>query len=147
MSRQSYSNHSRYHPIYHFFLLPATVLFICLSLYLFVQKAIHQEEWALGIYYLLAGAMAATIVALLRYYPLRVQDRLIRAEIKIRYMASTGTPLNGIEKNLRTSQMIALRFASDEELPRLIEQTVQEELSAKEIKKRIKKWKSDHQRI
>ncbi len=147
MSRQSYSNHSRYHPIYHFFLIPFTLLFFGLSIYIFIQKAVYQREWIEGIYYLLAGLIATILVILVRSNPLKVQDRVIRSEIKLRYLSATGNHLNGVEKNLRTNQLIALRFASDEELPRLIEQTVQEELPPPEIKKRIKKWKGDYQRI
>lgn len=100
-----------------------------------------------GIYFLLAGCIAALTVILVRSYSLRIQDRIIRAEVKSRYFASAGTYMNGLEKNLRTSQLMALRFASDEELPRLAEQAVQEELTAAEIKKRIKKWKGDYYRI
>ncbi|MBC7920878.1 MAG: hypothetical protein H7Z75_07265 [Ferruginibacter sp.] len=147
MNRQSYSNHSRYHPIYHFFLLPATALFVGLSVYFFVQKSILSGQWAEGIYFLLAGLIAAVVVVLVRSNPLRVQERVIRSEIKLRYLAATGQHLNGTEKNLRTSQMTALRFASDEELPRLVEQTVREELPAGEIKKRIRKWKGDYHRL
>ena len=147
MSKQSYSNHTRYHPLYHFFLVPATLLFTALSFYYFVQKGFYEKQWVEGIYFLLAGCIATVIVILVRGYALRVQDRLIRVEIKSRYLASTGTHLNGLEKSLRTSQLIALRFASDEELPRLIEQTIQEDLSTSEIKKRIKKWKGDYYRI
>ena len=147
MSKQSYRNHSRYHPIYHFFLLPATVSFAGLSVYFFVQKAIWSGQWAEGIYFLLAGLIAAVAVALVRSNPLKVQDRLIRSEIKLRYLAATGHHLNGAEKSLRTNQMTALRFASDEELPRLVEQTVQEELPAGEIKKRIRKWRGDYHRV
>jgi hypothetical protein len=147
MSKQSYSSHSRYHPIYHFFLLPITLVFLGLSGYFFTQKAVFQGEWAEGIYYLLAGLIASIVVALVRAIPLKIQDRLIRSEVKLRYLATTGNHLNGMEKKLRTSQLTALRFASDEELPRLVEQTVMEELPAKEIKKRIKKWKGDYYRI
>jgi hypothetical protein len=147
MSRQSYSNHTRFHPLYHFFLVPATLLFFGLSVYFFVQKGFYEKQWVEGIYLLLAGCIAAVTVILVRGYSLRVQDRLIRVEVKSRYLASTGTHLNGLEKSLRTSQIIALRFASDEELPRLVEQAVQEDLPAAEIKKRIKKWKGDYHRI
>ena len=147
MSKQSYSSHTRYHPLYHFFLLPATFAFTGLSVYLFFKKAVDEDQWMEGIYFLLAGCIAAQTVILVRSYSLRIQDRVIRAEVKSRYFASAGTHMNGLEKSLRTSQLIALRFASDEELPRLAEQAVQEELSATEIKKRIKKWKGDYYRI
>ncbi len=147
MSKQSYRNHSHYHPLYHFFLLPITLLFLVLSGYFFIQKALSQGQWAEGTYYLLAGLIAAVVVALVRTTPLKIQDRLIRSEVKLRYLSLTGNHMNGIEKKLRTSQLTSLRFASDEELPRLIEQAVQEELSAQEIKKRIKKWKGDYYRI
>ena len=147
MNKQSYGNHARYHPIYHFFLLPATGLFVGLSVYLFVQRALLSGRWAEGMYFLLAALIAVVVVVLVRSNPLRVQERVIRSEIKLRYLAATGHHLDGAEKGLRTSQMTALRFASDEELPQLVEQTVREELPAGEIKKRIRKWKRDHHQI
>jgi len=147
MSKQSYSNHTRYHPLYHFVLFPATITFTGLSIYFFFKKAVYENQWMEGIYFLLAGCIAALTVILVRSYSLRIQDRVIRTEVKSRYFASAGTHMNGLEKSLRTSQLMAIRFASDEELPRLAEQAVQEELSAAEIKKQIKKWKGDYYRI
>lgn len=147
MKKQSYRNHVRLHPLYHFVLFPLTFLFILCSGYLFYTKGIVNKQWIEGAYHALAGAIALIVSVLIRSYPLKIQDRLIRTEIRMRYLAATGQHFNGTEKKLSTHQLTALRFASDTELPTLIEQTVTEELPALEIKKRIRKWKGDYYRI
>jgi hypothetical protein len=80
----------------------------------------------------------------LRAFALKAQDRGIRAEEKLRYFILTGKPLSS---ELKTRQIIGLRFASDEEFPSLVEKALKENLSEKDIKKSIKNWKSDFYRL
>jgi hypothetical protein len=75
---------------------------------------------------------------------LKVQDRTIRAEENLRYFALTGKLL---DKNLKISQIIALRFAPDHEMIDLVDRAVRENLSNDQIKKGIQKWKPDHHRV
>jgi len=80
----------------------------------------------------------------LRIFPLKAQDRAIRAEENLRHYVLTGKLL---PPNLKISQIVALRFAPDDEFLHLIEQTLDKNLTQKEIKKEIKNWKSDEYRV
>jgi hypothetical protein len=86
----------------------------------------------------------ATLVALVRSYGLKVQDRAIRAEERLRHFVLTGQPL---DKRLRMGQIIALRFATDEEMPALARRAAEESLTPKQIKEAIKVWKADLRRV
>ena len=79
----------------------------------------------------------------IRVFALKAQDRAIRAEESLRHFVMTGKPLN---RKLSMSQIIALRFASDEEYLSLVERAIQENLSNKEIKEAIKNWRADYYR-
>ena len=79
-----------------------------------------------------------------RVFALRTQDRVIRAEENLRFFILTG---NRLDARITTSQLIALRFASDEEFPSLVQKAVDESLSNDAIKKQIKKWRSDWHRV
>ena len=78
------------------------------------------------------------------FFPLRAQDRAIRAEERLRYFILTQKTL---PENLRISQIIALRFADDAEFPGLVDRAVKEGMSAKEIKAAIQNWKGDYYRV
>ena len=80
----------------------------------------------------------------IRWFALRAQDRAIRAEENFRHFILTGQPL---DRHLRMGQIIALRFASDEELPALAKRAADEKLSSKDIKQAIKNWKPDYNRV
>jgi len=80
----------------------------------------------------------------LRAFALRAQDRAIRAEENFRYYIATGKPF---DSRLRKSQVIALRFADDAEFVALAKKAVEENLSSKQIKMAIEKWKGDHHRV
>jgi hypothetical protein len=86
----------------------------------------------------------ATVVALVRSYGLKVQDRAIRAEERLRHFVLTGQPL---DKRLRMGQIVALRFATDEEMPALAKRAAEESLTPKQIKEAIKVWKADLRRV
>lgn len=79
-----------------------------------------------------------------RSFALKAQDRAIRAEENLRYFAITGKLF---DKNLKISQVLALRFASEEEFVKLTEKALKDNLSSEEIKKDIKNWKADYYRV
>ena len=85
----------------------------------------------------------ASILWYARVFALRAQDRAIRAEENFRHFILTG---KAFDSNIRLGQIIALRFASDEELPALTKRAIDEKLTQKQIKEAIKKWKADHHR-
>jgi len=80
----------------------------------------------------------------MRIFALKAQDRAIRAEERLRYYIMTQKEL---PSDLKLSQIIALRFASDEEFLPLVDRAIAEKLSAKEIKAQIKNWKGDYHRV
>lgn len=83
-----------------------------------------------------------------RLQALKAQDRVIRLEERLRYQAVLPNDLAQEAAKLKTGQMIALRFASDAELPQLVEKTLNGELqTSKEIKLAIKNWRGDYLRV
>lgn len=82
-----------------------------------------------------------------RIYALKNQNRIIRLEMRVRYYQLTGKSLSEWEKKLTLSQLIALRFAGDDELVSLMEKALDQNLKAKSIKKAITKWQGDYLRV
>ena len=78
-----------------------------------------------------------------RYFALRAQDRAIRVEQSFRHYILTGKPL---DIRLRMGQIVALRFAEDDEFVGLTQKAIDESLSPKDIKQAIVNWKADHNR-
>lgn len=93
---------------------------------------------------ILISILLTVIMWYLRVFPLKAQDRAIRAEENLRHYVLTGKLL---PPNLRISQIVALRFASDNEFLALIDKTLKENLTRKEIKKEIKNWRPDYHRV
>lgn len=93
---------------------------------------------------ILAGVIFLLLFVYVRTFPLKAQDRAIRAEENLRYYSLTGKLL---PSSLSIHQIIALRFAPDEELIALVDRAVSEHLSSKQIKEAIKNWKADHYRV
>jgi hypothetical protein len=83
----------------------------------------------------------------LRGYPLKVQDRVIRLEERLRLLALAPVEWNAQIYLLTEDQLIGLRFASDEEVVELANQALEQNLSRKQIKERIKHWRSDFWRV
>jgi Family of unknown function (DUF6526) len=140
MNTQNYKNHARMHPIYHYVLsllvvggLVASIVFLFQSADLFLAVILVVMSFSLAITF-----------ALLRIYPLKAQDRAIRAEENLRYYVLTGKLLH---PTLTPGQVVALRFAPDEEFPSLAEKAAAEKMKPKEIKQAITNWKADHNRI
>ena len=82
-----------------------------------------------------------------RAHSLTAQDRIIRLEEKLRYAALLPPDLLARSQALTVRQIIGLRFASDEELPGLVKRALDENLSEKDIKKSINKWRPDYLRV
>jgi hypothetical protein len=139
---QSFANHTRFDPPFHFFLLPLGLVAIILS----VIRIIHRPTLASTLLLILAIGFVM-IAAKTRGYSLRVQDRVIRLEERLRLamlMPEAGRARIG---ELTESQLIALRFASDDELPGLAMRALNEGLTSKQIKKSIESWRGDYFRV
>jgi hypothetical protein len=139
---QNYSNHTRWVPPYHFFAVPILLVNIGWSVYhlIKVQSADTVITTLL--------ALALFIVALFgRLFTLTVQDRLIRLEMRLRMASVLPQDLRTRIMEFTPGQLIALRFASDEELPALARKVLDEKIAArKPIKQMVKNWLADELR-
>ena len=107
-----------------------------------------SQETTLESAYLFVGAFVLFSLPLLaRLYALKLQNRIIINEMRNRYFHLTGKTFEEKEQNLRLGQIIALRFAGNDELLGLIDRAIAEKLTAKEIKQQIKNWKGDYIRV
>lgn len=145
MKTQNYKNHARYSPLHHFIVTPMTLIFLGWTI---KRSSFETSESASeSIYFLILALIIVILPLMIRIYALKNQNRIIRSEMRQRYFHLTGKSLEEKEKELRSNQIIALRFAGDDELLDLIEQAISKELSNKEIKLRVKNWKSDFSRV
>ncbi|NQD67616.1 hypothetical protein HP456_17010 [Bacillus haikouensis] len=142
MKLQNYENHSKIDPVYHYGITLLTVVTLILSIVFFVKNAASQT--LLSFIVLFTTITFLFIMVKLRLYALQVQDRTIRDEENFRYYRLTG---NVLDPELTVKQVVALRFAPDEELPGLVERTLTENLSPNDIKKAVQDWRADHHRI
>lgn len=141
-SPQNFSSHTRYDPLFHFFILPVFSLLLLASIvHLVIRPDLHS-----AVLVVVAIAMAAVIFKI-RLYPLKVQDRVIRLEERLRLATLLDPALRPRIGEFTESQLIALRFASDAELPALAARALNEKLSAPEIKKAIRQWRPDNWRV
>ena len=144
MSTQNYENHRQTVTIYHRVLVPvlaATLIGASVNLYLSIGD--HQRLYSASLIVVLTAAMLL-LAFLARIFPLRAQDRAIRAEENLRHYVLTGKLL---DPRLTVRQIVALRFASDEELPLLAGRAVKDGLSADAIKRAVQKWRADEYRV
>tara|TARA_R110000868_G_scaffold96107_4_gene264349 strand:- start:7366 stop:7794 length:429 start_codon:yes stop_codon:yes gene_type:complete len=142
MKEQNYKNHARLVLGYHGFTFLAILALLIGAIINVVQST--QENLYSATLLVLVAVILILIFAYLRVFPLKAQDRAIRAEEKLRYFILTGKPLSN---KLTTRQIIGLRFASDEEFVALAAKAEKENLSEKAIKLQIKKWKADNYRV
>jgi hypothetical protein len=140
---QTYANHVRLHPPFHFFLLPATLTLLILTIVNVVRHSDRLESWIL----LLIGVLAAVAIPLIRVNPLRAQDRVIRLEERLRLAALLNEPMRSRIGDLSESQLVALRFASDAEVAALMEKAIKEQMKAADIKKAVVSWRPDVFRV
>lgn len=145
MKPQNYNNHVRYYTPHHFVFYPVILFFIGLCIYFSTKYEDQQTIW---IVISIVFFMIAWLSYMLRqHYALMSQDRIVRLELRFRYYLLTKKRLESIEHKLSLKQLLALRFASDEELPELIEKAVNLNLSSKDIKQSIEKWNPDYMRV
>jgi hypothetical protein len=142
MSQQSLKNHSRYIPLWHVFTGLAVIGGLAVSTVNFIHDGAHLHSSSALL--MLAFLILGSIFWYARWFALRAQDRAIRAEENFRHFILTGKPL---DKQLGLGQIIALRFASDEELPSLAKKAVDEKLSSKQIKAAVQNWRADMHRV
>lgn len=139
---QGLSNHTRLDPPFHFFIAP---IFLFALIWSVVHLVRHPGWHAGGLVVVAAGALA--LVFKVRLYSLRVQDRVIRLEERLRLISLLPESSRSRIGELTEGQLIALRFASDAEAPQLAIRAMDEKLPRAEIKKLIKQWRPDNWRV
>jgi uncharacterized membrane protein len=139
---QTYANHTKLDPPFHFVALPIFALtFIGGVIHLIAHPSFHSGSFVVISF----GALIALFKT--RIYALKVQDRVIRLEERLRLTALCPEPLRSRIGDLTVGQLVALRFASDAEAPKLAERALSEKLPPKEIKKAIQTWRPDYWRV
>jgi Family of unknown function (DUF6526) len=139
---QSFNSHARFDPPYHFFLTIVSIASIVVAVLYAVHRPSFDSVW------LVVVALAALVALfLMRSYPLKVQDRVIRLEERLRLQALAPTEWHTQIYRLTEDQLIALRFAADDEVVELAKQALEHNLSRKQIKERIKSWRADTWRV
>jgi len=142
MQQQNYKNHARLVPGYHGVAYLAIIALIIGS-FVNLYHSSHDNLYSASLI-CLASLVLALICFYARSFALKAQDRAIRAEENFRHYMLTNKLMDG---RLNLSQVIALRFASDEEFPALAQKAAAEKLPAKEIKKQIQNWRGDYYRV
>lgn len=139
---QTFANHARLDPPFHFFALPVFAITFIISIVVVVKHPGFYSGWGVVL------ALAAVVIVLkTRINALRVQDRVIRLEERLRLtglMSDSQRPQIG---QLTEDQLIGLRFAGDDEVVPLAQRACSEKLSRKDIKKAVKHWRPDYWRV
>jgi uncharacterized protein DUF6526 len=146
---QAFANHTRFDPPFHFFLIPFFGLVLITTLVIFFVH-IREGDWHDYVHRFLLIVLAVallTAVFKIRLYALRNQDRIIRLEERLRLSQLLAEPLRSRIPELTEDQLIGLRFASDAEVPKLVERALNEKLSRQDIKKAIQNWRPDYWRV
>jgi len=139
---QSLKNHARFDPPFHFFLTFVSLGTVIVSVVYLVHHLCFYSAW-------LVLVSVAAFIALfkLRSYPLKVQDRVIRLEERLRLQALAPAEWHAQIYRLSEDQLIGLRFAADDEVVELAKQALEHNLNRKQIKERIRNWRADHWRV
>jgi hypothetical protein len=143
MSEQNFANHTKWVPTYHFFVVPVMVLNFMQAI---VRLVHHGFSWD-GLVGVLTALALLLFVFLARIFALRVQDRAIRLEERLRMNQLLPDDLKPRIAEFTTTQLVGLRFASDQELPALARQVLNDKITdLKTIKRSVKQWRSDYLR-
>jgi hypothetical protein len=139
---QNLKNHGRLDPLYHFFLAAISIATVVIAIVYCVHNFCFYSVW------LVVLAVAAFLALFrMRQYPLKVQDRIIRLEERLRLMALAPAEWRPQINRLSESQLIGLRFASDDEVVVLAKLALEQHLTQKQIKERINNWRPDNWRV
>jgi hypothetical protein len=140
--QQDLKHHARFDPPYHFFLTFVSVGTVIVTVIYMVHDFGFRSAW------LVLVSLAAFIALFkMRLYPLKVQDRVIRLEERMRLQALAPSEWHSQIYRLSEDQLIGLRFAADDEVVELAKQALEHNLNRKQIKQRIKNWRPDYWRV
>jgi hypothetical protein len=142
---QSYENHTRLDPAFHFFVLPLLLLNLIFAIYATIHAwpgFAHTHLW-----WIVMSVVLLVLAGMVRMYALHNQDRLIRLEEQLRLADLLPEDQLGLIDALTVDQYVGLRFASDAEVAALAQRAATENLDRKQIKKSITHWRADNHRI
>ena len=139
---QNFANHTRLDPLYHIFLLPVAGINILAAIWNLVRNPSLGSAW-----FVVLALAGAVVVLKFRLYALKVQDRVIRLEERLRLAQLVAEPLRGRIGDLTEAQLIALRFASDSEAPALVEKALSGTMLPRDIKQAVVNWRADYFRV
>ncbi|RRA49176.1 DUF6526 family protein [Acidipila sp. EB88] len=142
MAEQNFKNHARTDPMYHYVLAPLFLVNLVVAMVRCVHHPSAWHGWALVV-----ALGLLLLVAMVRQYSLRVQDRVIRLEERIRMAALLPMESRALQGELTQKQIVALRFASDAELSDLAHRAVRERMTPKAIKQAVQSWRPDYHRV
>lgn len=139
---QSFKNHAKFDPPFHFFLAPIFIANLIIAIAHLVHHFNFYSSW------LVVLSIAAIVLLFrLRQYPLRVQDRVIRLEERLRLQSLAPAEWHTQIYRLTEDQLIGLRFAGDDEVIELAKQALEHNLNRKQTKERVKNWRADYWRV
>ncbi len=138
---QTLKNHFRLLPPFHFFVLPVLLINVLNTIRHAYLAPSRSTAWTVVV-----AAALLTLGVLARTMTLTVQDRVIRLEMRHRLKEVLPSDLHGRIPELTPQQLVALRFAADDELPGLVREVLAGSLATKAIKERVKSWQGDYLR-
>jgi len=141
-TEQNFKNHARVDPMFHGFLFIGALILLGFTIY-----ALVQQPNLLGAVRVFAVLWAIVLMFKVRLYAMKVQDRVIRLEERLRLGQLLPEATRSRIAELSQPQLIALRFASDGEVAGLVQQTLDGKWDAKQIKGAVKVWRPDFLRV
>ena len=143
MEPQTFANHVRRHPPFHFFIVPVMLINVIWSIVNFVMAPGWYTGWSI-----VFSLTLVLLILFVRLYPIKAQDRIILLEERLRYQRLLSAELAQKAGTLEPGQIIALRFAGDNELEELVGEVLAGRLTKPvEIKSAIKNWRADTFRV
>jgi hypothetical protein len=143
MAEQSYANHTKWVPLFHWFVLPMLLINFGRSIYWLIKSGLSWN----GVMGLLMALALFLLAVFARTFAMKVQDRVIRLEERLRCERLLPQELKARIEEITPEQFVALRFASDGELPGLVNKVLTDKIrDRKTIKKMVKHWRADHAR-
>lgn len=145
MKEQNYKNHRKFYPPHHFIYLPILIVLEIYGIYKIWDDRENELTWILFSIVIFLLFYLAFMTR--QHYALGLQNRMVILEFKQRYFEIFGKRSDEVAEKLRFDQIAALRFTYDDEFRELLNKAITENISGDEIKRSIKNWKADHQRI
>ena len=141
-AEQNFKNHARFDPAFHGFLFAGALILLGAAIY---EMILMPGWWSVG--RLFAALWLIVLMFKVRLYAIKVQDRVIRLEERLRLTQLLPESTRARIGELTIPQLIALRFASDGEVAGLVQQTLDGKWDPKQIKQAVKTWRPDYFRV